>query len=77
MDINVVVKLALDKCISIYNEMASEKLEMGESGRIYGRIPKVLIIKYGDGYWFRKRYCGYHDPCAGRRNCCCGKITHL
>jgi hypothetical protein len=30
--------------------MASEKLEMGESGRIYGRIPKVLIIKYGDGY---------------------------
>ena len=44
MDINVVVKLALDKCISIYNEMASEKLEMGESGR------KVLIIKYGDGY---------------------------
>ena len=50
MDINVVVKLALDKCISIYNEMASEKLEMGESVRIYGRIPKVLIIKYGDGY---------------------------
>lgn len=50
MDINVVVKLALDKCISIYDEMASEILEMGESGRIYGRIPKVLIIKYGDGY---------------------------
>ena len=49
MDINSVIRLSVDKCIAIYDEVTTEIHNLDENGSIYGVVPKALIIKYGKG----------------------------
>ena len=47
MDINDIIKLSVDQCISIYKEMAAGIHKKDESGHVYGLVSKKFIIKYG------------------------------
>ena len=49
IDRNHIIRLVLNKCVSLYDEMVAEMYQTDETGRIYGMVPKVLIIKYGPG----------------------------
>ena len=38
MDINDIIKLSVDQCISIYKEMAAGIHKKDESGQVYGLV---------------------------------------
>ena len=45
-----IVRAALEKCMSIYDEAAKEAELYAKAGSGYGSFPEAMLIKYGEGH---------------------------